>query len=224
MGAVALALPRSVWRDLETRGVSVRVVVEGLTSPRVEISAPSDVAGDLRAALAWRVHAMRAQLRSPLRRAGTTLRALPELALPLLPAVTWKGWRESYGRRVFTTLTAQRPAPGLCDSCGEDLPDQTGDCALCGAARVAALRAEGLLPASAPLDLPARPTEAEWRAELVRDLPRTSVAPVPVGRWTCRVCGREVRGGADPDLECGPCEMRRVAVMSTENLGGRRSA
>lgn len=219
MGAVALTAA-----ELTARGAVLRTVTEGLTSPRVEISAPSDVAGDLRAALAWRVDAMRAQLRAPLRRAGTTLRARPELVLPMLPPVTWSGWREQYGRRVRVDLRAQRPVPGLCDSCGDPVPHETGDCALCNAARVAALRAEGLLPQPAPSMVPERQAEAAWRAELVADLPRASVTPTVVPSWTCRVCEREVRGFADPDLECGPCEMRRIGVMDTSRLCGRRHA
>lgn len=143
MGAVARTCTAA---ELGARGAVLRVVVAGLTASRVEVSAPRDVADDLRAALAWRVEAMRAQLRDPLRRPGTTLRARPDLVLPKLPEVTWSGWRESFGRKAFATLRAQRSVPGLCDSCGEAIPGETGDCILCNAARVAALRAEGLLP------------------------------------------------------------------------------
>lgn len=219
MGAVAMPEPVS-YAEAAARGASVRIVVAGLTASRVEVSAPRDVADALRAALSWRVEAMRAQLREPLRRPGTTLRARPGLVLPMLPEVTWAGWRESYGRKVFVKLRAQRPVPGLCDSCGDPVPHETGDCALCNAARVAALRAEGLLPQPAPSVVPERQTEAAWRAELVADLPRRAEAPVVVSTWTCRVCRRELRGNADPELECGPCEMRRISVMSTRRLGG----
>lgn len=221
MDAVALPEPVS-YTEAAARGASVRIVSAGLTAPRVEITAPRAVADALWAAIGWRVEAMRAQLRDPLRRPGTTLRARPGLVLPMLPEVTWAGWRESYGRKVFVKLRAQRPVPGLCDSCGDPVPHETGDCALCNAARVAALRAEGLLPQPEPRIVPERQTEAAWRAELVADLPRRAAAPVVVPSWTCRVCGREVRGFADPDLECGPCEMRRASVMDTSRLGGGR--
>lgn len=225
MGAVALAAEARTCTaaELTARGAVLRVVVEGLTTPRVELSAPRDVAGDLRAALGWRTEAMLAQLRAPMRRAGEPLRAVPGLTLPKLPEVAWSGWREQYGRRLFVKLSAQRQVPGLCDSCGEAIPGETGDCALCNAARVAALRAAGLLPPPAALALPVRLTEAEWRAELVPAL--APAAPPPAWpTWTCKTCRKELTSTPDPELECGPCELRRADVMSTANLGGRRRA
>lgn len=227
MGAVALAAPprTATYAELAARGASLRVEVEGLTAERVVVVAPRDVSADLRAALDWRVAAMRAQLAARTRTGlGGTLRAVPDLALPKLPACRWRGEREMYGRRVWVSLEAQRQVPGLCDSCGEENPHETGDCMLCVAARVAALRAEGLLPPAVPA--PPRtvwPDVATWRAGLVADLPRAEVAsPAPPPTWSCRACGREVVGQRDPDDECGPCEMKRASVLSTARLGGAR--
>lgn len=221
MGALAFA--RTTWRDLAARGAELRVVVAGLTTPRVEIAAPREVAVDLRAELAWRTEAMRAQARDLRRPVGAPLRALPELVLPKLPPVTWTGWRDQYGRRTRVTLTAQRPDAGLCDSCGDELPGETGDCALCNAARVAALRAEGVLAPPADLALPPRPTETEWRAELATGLTRRAPVFAPAPTWVCSTCKRTLTGNPDPMLECGPCELRRTSVMSLENLGVRRA-
>lgn len=225
MGAVALAPARTAtYAELAARGAVVGIVVEGLAAERVDLTAPRDVAADLRAALAWRIDAMRAQLAAEVRTGlRATLVAVPGLVPPLAPRCTWRGWREQYGRKVFVTLEAQRPVPGMCASCGEDLPGETGDCMLCCAARVAALRAEGRIGASTPTPARDYPTEAAWRAELVaaagaRPDPLPPCAPAP---WTCRVCGARVEGlWPDPDLECGPCEMRRASVLSTAKLGG----
>lgn len=226
MGAVAFAPARTAtFAELAARGAVIRIVVEGLAAERVELTAPRDVAQDLRAAIAWRVSAMRAQLAAEGR---TGLRAtpvaVPGLVLPLAPRCAWKGWREQYGRKVFVTLEAQRPAPGLCASCGEDTPGETGDCMLCCAARVAALRAEGRIGAPTPMPARAYPTEAAWRAELVAAA-GARLDPLPPPRapapWTCRVCQHVVEGlWPDPDMECGPCEMRRASVLSTARLGG----
>ena len=222
MGALALALPRTTWSDLAARGAELRIVVAGLTTPRVEISAPRGVADDLRAALAWRTEAMRTQARDLRRPVGAPLRAVPDLELPKLPAVTWTGWRDQYGRRARVTLTAQRPDAGLCDSCGDALPGETGDCPLCNAARVAALRAEGVLATPTLLSLPRRQTDAEWRAELATGLTRRAPVFPPPKTWVCSTCKRTLTGNPDPELECGPCELRRTSVMSLENLGVRR--
>lgn len=227
MGAVALAPARTATAaELAARGAVIRIVVEGLAAERVDLTAPRDVATDLRAALAWRIDAMRAQLAAEVR---TGLRAtpvaVPGLVLPLAPRCTWRGWREQYGCKVFVTLTAQRPEPGLCASCGEENPHETGDCALCNAARVAALRAEGRIGAPTPLPARAYPTEAAWRAAVFAEAVGVRPDPLPPPRtpapWTCRVCGARIEGlWPDPDLECGPCEMRRASVLSTAKLGG----
>lgn len=208
MGAVALAPARTAtYAELAARGAVVRIGVEGLAAERVDLTAPRDVAADLRAALAWRIASMRAQLTAEVRTGlRATLVAVPGLVLPLAP------------------LEARRPVPGLCASCGEDLPGETGDCMLCNAARVAALRAEGRIGASTPTPARDYPTEAAWRAELVAAA-GARPDPIPPPRapapWTCRVCERVVEGlWPDPDLECGPCEMRRASVLSTAKLGG----
>jgi hypothetical protein len=223
VGAVAEALPTATptAAELTARGARVRIVVEGLTTPRVELSAPRDVAPDLRAALGWRTEAMLATLRAPMRRAGEPLRAVPGLVLPKLPEVAWSGWREQFGRRIFVKLSAQRQVPGLCDSCGEAIPGETGDCDLCNAARVAALRAAGLLPPPAPLALPEWPTETAWRASLV-PAQAPAAAPPAWPTWTCKTCSKVLTSTPDPELECGPCELRRADVMSTASLGGHR--
>lgn len=227
MGAVApLPSPTrtATYAELAARGARVRVEVEGLTAQRVVVEAPRDAAADLRAALAWRVAAMRAQLAARTRTGlSATLVAVPDLSLPLAPRCTWRGEREQYGRRVWVSLEAQRPMPGRCASCGEENPHETGDCLLCAAARVGALRAEGLLgPALPAPPLPTWPTPEAWRAGLRAEVARPDPLPVPAppAAWTCRVCGRAVDGYRDPEEECGPCEMRRASVLSTAKLGG----
>lgn len=227
MGAVApLPAPArtATYAELAARGARVRVEVEGLTAQRVVVEAPRDVAEALRAALAWRVTAMRAQLAARTRTGlSATLVAVPDLVLPLAPRCTWRGEREQYGRRVWVSLEAQRPVPGRCASCGEANPHETGDCPLCGGARVAALRAEGLLgPARPAPPRPAWPTNAAWRAQLRADVARPDPLPAPAAppAWTCRVCHRLVEGYRDPEDECGACEMRRASVLSTSRLGG----
>jgi hypothetical protein len=152
---------RHTWLDLEGRGAAVEV------SPTLVVSvrAPADVAPDLRAALAWRVEAMRAQVRGSAALGATppTALAVPDLKLPLGEACTWRGYVEMRGNPVWQERSAQRPLHGLCGSCG-DVYGGTGDCTLCNAARVAALRAEGLLPMRAAFVPPPLQDFATWRA------------------------------------------------------------
>lgn len=225
MVAVAQA-PAHTAATLAEAGVRIAVVSAGLAAARVDVSAPPALAPVVRAALAWRIEAMRAQLRAQRRLVGGAPRtpvAVPDLRLPMAPAVHWRGLAESYGRTFWQERSAQRPEGGWCGSCGEAhaTRGETGDCMLCNAARVAALRAEGLLPAPNPLPpRPAPTTEAEWRAYETTGL-RVPTPPPPRLPWTCEVCGF-VNVGCRRDVEgCGPCTNRTDATMDLSRLGGR---
>jgi len=217
--AVAPARPLT-WRELAARGA----VIELTPGPVVAVRAPTDVAPDLRAALAWRVEAMRAQIRARGGLGGrvATPVAVPDLALPLAAPVRWRGPRSMYGRTVWVDLMAQRPLPGRCTSCGDEQErNGTGDCVLCNAARIAALRAEGALGAPSTWTPPPPRDEAAWRAELRAAIARPDPLPPPPARepWTCEVCG--AHNVARRDVEgCGRCELKAADVISLARLGG----
>lgn len=220
---VALAVEQHpTAATLAAEGVRITLVSTGLAATRVDLACPPSLAPVVRAALAWRIEAMRVQLRAG-RGLGAqrTPVAVPDLQLPLAPAVRWRGPVEYSGRVVWQERTAQRVASGRCASCGDEHASsgENGDCLLCVAARVGALRAEGVIPAATPL--PARPapmTLEAWRARDGRGLREPVVAPrVP---WTC-ACGF-VNVGCRKNVEgCGACTSRADAVMDLSRLGGR---
>jgi len=225
--SAALAVPHAppaTWRELSARGASVEV----FPGPVVAVRAPADVAADLRAALAWRIEAMRAQVKARARIGGApaTPVAVPGLALPLGPVHRWRGPRESFGRTTWVTLEAQRSLPGLCPSCGEaQAPGGTGDCALCNAARVGALRAEGALGAPVAFEPPPPVDEVAWRAAHYAAVARPDPLPPPPSRapWTCDACGAWNVGRRDVE-GCGRCELKAADVLSMAKLGGGAAA
>lgn len=204
MESVAAHAPRSAYTaaELVAAGASVRVVSAGLTAPRVDVAAPREVAAELRAALAWRVTAMVAAGQAAAR---TETRAW---ALPTLVAV--EGLRG--------------PRAGACASCGESHAEHfaSGDCALCIAARIAALRQLGRL--GPPLALvTAQPDDAWHRLMAAPRAPGVVLPARPHPAWVCAVCGAAVEGfPVDPDGECGPCQIRRQSVVDVSRLGGSR--
>ena len=166
--------------------VVIRLVVEGLTAPRVDITCPAALRAEVQRELTWRREAMGAQgRRDAALGAHGTLLARPG----------------SYGRWD-------------CRSCGER--GTTGDCQLCNAARVLALRDLGRLPAPEPRQ--PRPWSPEPQDSPRAPLTRRPRAELPT--WTCRVCGKvQVNCYRDRDDECGPCELERVTT--TLDLSGR---
>ncbi len=217
MSAPVHPITRS-WAELARLGATITIE----PSTRVAIQAPADVAVDLRAALAWRVEAMRAQLhlRSGLGGRNETPVAVPGLVLQLAAPVRWRGQVEMRGRLVWMEREAQRTLPGFCASCGEAQPFETGDCLLCAAARVAALRGEGVLGAPSTWVAPPPRDVDAWRkglyAEVARFDPLPPLAPRPV--WMCDVCGQEQRGHRAEG--CGRCELRAADTISAAKLGG----
>lgn len=205
MESVAAHAPRSTYTaaELVAAGASVRVVAAGLTAPRVDLAAPREVAAELRAALAWRVTAM---VTAGALAARTETRTW---ALPTLVAVE--------GLRA--------PRAGACPSCGERHADDyaSGDCVLCGAARIAALRQLGRL--GPPVALVPVATDDAWQR--LMGAPRTPGVVLPARphpAWTCGVCGAAVAGlPVDPDGECGPCQIKRQSIVDTSRLGGRHA-
>lgn len=208
--------------ELTQHGARIDVVSDGLLAPRVDLAAPKHLGAELRAALAWRVEAMRAQLDQMAAPRGALV-ARPGITLPLAPECRARVRRESSSGKVYwVDLRAQRPEPGRCPSCGEAHAERTntGDCALCNAARVAALRAAGRLPLPAARPDSTWPTIEEWRAELGARTVGEIYVPAPTPTWTCSRCGTKVFGQRDPDDECGRCELARISVCDTSRLGG----
>lgn len=230
MEPLALDTNPSTAARLEAEGVRITVVSAGLSAARVDLVAPKTLRPFVQAALAWRVTAMRAQLaaRGGLGATAHTPVAVPGLRLPMAPEVRWRGWTESYGRTVFQERTAQRPEGGWCGSCGEPHATQgeTGDCSLCNAARVAALRAEGLIGAPTPLPpAPAYPSAEEARRTVYAGTGLRAPTPVPARMpWVCEVCGF-TNVGRRRDIEgCGPCTNREDTTLDMSRLGEVRRA
>lgn len=215
--------------SLADAGVRISLVTAGLAATRVDVTAPPTLAPVVRAALHWRIEAMRAQLRVERGLGGVATRtpvAVPDLRLPMAPVVRWRGLAEAYGRTFWQERTAQRPEGGWCSSCGEAhaTRGETGDCLLCNAARVAALRAEGRLPAPDPLPQREPPTtEREWRSLDGTGLQLLPPAPVRLP-WVCEACGFE-NVGRRRDVEgCGPCTNREDTTLDMSRLGEVRHA
>jgi len=212
--------------SLADAGVRIALVSAGLVATRVDITAPPTLAPVVRAALAWRIEAMRAQVRAQraLGGAARTPVAVPDLRLPLAPMVRWRGQVESYGRTFWQERTAQRPEGGWCSSCGEAhaTRGETGDCMLCNAARIAALRAEGLIGAPTPAAAPPVALVVPWQKAAAGLHAGT---PVPAREpWVCTVCGFE-NVGRRRDVEgCGPCTNREDATLDMSRLGEVRRA
>lgn len=199
--------PTRTAAELVAAGASVRVVAAGLAAPRVDLAAPKEVAAELRAALAWRVTAMvaAAMVAAGQAAARTETRTW---ALPTLVAVD--------GLRG--------PRAGACASCGEPHAEHyaSGDCVLCGAARIAALRQLGRLGPPVAL-VPVAADDAWQRLMGAPRAPGVVLPARPHPAWTCGVCGARIEGlPVDPDGECGPCQIRRQSVVDTSLLGGRR--
>lgn len=225
--------------QLAAGGVSMTITSAGLTNPRVTIVSPKerpDLKAAFNAALEWRVTAMRAQHREQQRKPTgalgevlpnrhATLVAVAGLVLPMTPPVRLRYSKEnSSGGLSYVTAECSRPQPGLCPSCGDEHAQRrdTGDCALCNAARVVALRAEGVLAQSEPRVAQAPLTMDEFRREHMSHAARPDPNPPPAGvkPWVCK-CGAKVTNYTDPDNECGACYLKRIAVCDTRWLGGR---
>lgn len=186
MDAVAVAEVPWTWEALAAAGCTCAVEVAGLTAPRVACWAPkASLGAELRAALAWRIAAMRSDY--------AMTRARPEHQRAAL---------------VARVVDARR---GACGSCGE--PWRAGDCPLCNAARVAALRAEGVLGEARERPYPYS------RGTVIRP---STLVPVPLDRasphwWACE------RGHDNWGLRasgCGPCEAARFGLMDLSGLAG----
>lgn len=223
---VALAVEQHpTAATLAAEGVRITLVSTGLAATRVDLACPPSLAPVVRAALAWRIEAMRVQLRAG-RGLGAqrTPVAVPDLQLPLAPAVRWRGPVEYSGRVVWQERTAQRVASGRCASCGDEHASsgENGDCLLCVAARVGALRAEGVIPAATPVAPQPVPVDGEtWRRSHYAGVVGLRAEPVaPRVPWTC-ACGF-VNVGCRKNVEgCGACTSRADAVMDLSRLGGR---
>lgn len=128
-------------------------------------------------------------------------------------------WRAGERRTLLAVAGLRRVERIYCLSCADRLPPPVGgDCELCVAARVLALRDVGALVARPPA-LPER-SVAAWRAELygavARPDPLPPLAAPPT--WTCAKCGASVTGQRDRDDECGACEVRRFGVMDMSRI------
>jgi len=187
--------------ELARMGARITLATAGLTAPRVDIAAPAALAPALRAAIGWRIAAMVAQHQVAARTESRSW------ALPTLVAAP--------GLRT--------PRAGACPSCGERHAERhaSGDCTLCVAARVGALRQVGRLGPALPAP---RPTATTLEAWLGQDRGREHgiVLPrIPFEAWACARCGTRIEHlSADPDLECGPCQIKRQSVVDTSRLGG----
>lgn len=196
--------PTRTAAELVAAGASVRIVAAGLTAPRVDLAAPREVAAELRAALGWRVEAMVA--------AGALAARMETRSWALPTLVVVEGLRG--------------PRAGTCASCGEPHADDyaSGDCVLCGAARIAALRQLGRLGQPVAL-VPSAVADSAWRRLMAAPrAPGVKLAAPPRPAWTCGVCGARVEGlPVDPDWECGPCQVKRQFIVDTSRLGGRHA-
>lgn len=152
---------------------------------RVGVTGPKGPATTARAEIVWRRDAMLAAWRTGQR---TTLLAV-------------------VGLRVVDRA--------FCLSCADRMPrGDAGDCKLCIAARVLALRDVGVLVARSPYTPPPPPERHE----------RAPVAPLPHSPpepWACVRCGTRVEGlYRDPDGECGRCELARISTMDMSRVSG----
>lgn len=187
MDAVAAEASPWTWEALASAGCTCAVEVAGLTAPRVACWAPKPSLGaELRRALAWRIAAMRTDY--SLKRARA----------------------EHQRSALVARVTDDRR--GACGSCGE--PWRAGDCPLCNAARVAALRAEGVLGEARE-----RP-DPYSRGTVIRP---STLAPVPLDResrwwWACE---RGHDNWSPRAMGCGPCEAARFGFVDLSALGGR---
>lgn len=119
MGAVALSTPTTrTAADLFAAGL---VLTISIYPAQVKVDCPAAIDGDVKAALGWRMTAMRAQWET----------RAPRTARPTLVAIHGGGTRGT----------------GWCSSCDEarEATHLGGDCVLCNGARVAVLKAVGLL-------------------------------------------------------------------------------
>lgn len=201
MESVARTAPApATAAELARAGVRVTVVSEGLTAPRVDVVAPAALAPALRAAIGWRLAAMAAQHQAAAR---TESRAW---ALPTLVAVP--------GLRG--------PRAGACPSCGEphDARHASSDCILCVAARIGALRQLGRLGPALPSTPPARTSLEAWLGQDRGREPGVVLPRAVYEAWACAKCSTRVEHLPDPDLECGPCQIKRQSVVDTSRLGG----
>ena len=152
---------------------------------RVGVTGPKGPATTARAEIVWRRDAMTSAWRSGQR---TTLLAVPGLR------------------------TVDR---AFCLSCADRMPrGDAGDCKLCIAARVLALRDAGVLVARTPYAPP--PPERHERTQ-----PGVVLSHTPPTPWVCAKCKRTVTGlYQDPDAECGACELARISTMDMSRVSG----
>lgn len=148
------------------------------------------------------------------------LSAPEDLREPLQRAIAWRlaAMRARYRPESSRALVAREGlfARGQCGSCGD--PYHAGDCPLCNAARIAALRAEGALPVAAPRE------GGRERSRVERHQGHELPAPRPLDRtsphwWVCE------RGHDNWGLRssgCGPCEAARFGLVDLSALGGGR--
>lgn len=136
--------------------------------------------------------------------------------------ITWRraAMVSSYtlGRRAaLVVFVGIRPNGRQCLSCCDEMPaGDAGDCQLCLAARVLALRDVGVLTGRPPAL-----AETEAGRELPTRRPQAPLAFTPPAPWRCKGCKVEQHGlYPDPDLECGRCELQRISVCDTSRLGG----
>lgn len=127
-------------------------------------------------------------------------------------------WRAGERRTLLAVAGLRGVERAFCLSCADRVHEHAGDCRLCVAARVLALRDVGALVARPPA-LPER-SVAAWRAKLygavARPDPLPPLAASPT--WTCAKCGASVTGQRDRDDECGACEVKRFGVMGMSRI------
>ncbi len=135
-------------------------------------------------------------------------------------ALAWRieAMRARYRPDAYRALVAREGLfeRGRCGSCGDAFGG--GDCPLCNAARVAALRGLGVLPTALPSE------DGRERSRVERHQGHDPPEPRPLDRssphwWACEKghdnWGLRVSG-------CGPCEAARFGLMDLSALGGGR--
>lgn len=127
-------------------------------------------------------------------------------------------WRGGERRALIAVAGLRSVDRAFCLSCADRVLEHAGDCRLCVAARLLALRDVGALVARPPA-LPER-SVAAWRAELYAPVARPDPLPPPAAAptWTCTKCGATVTGQRDRDDECGACEVKRFGVMDMSRI------